>query len=320
MNITADTVKQLRERTGAGMMECKKALVETKGDLDAAAELMRKTGLAKADKEAARGGAEGTVAGERSGSSAVLVEVNCETDFVARGDEFQGFAREVSRLALEKAPADVSALLQLSSGSSTLDEKRRSLIAKIGENISVRRFVRVTAPGVLGAYIHGGRIGSLVPLKAGDEALANALALPLAPANPAYIDSDGVPAAVLGKEREILAEQTKAGKKPPEIGAKMVEGRLRKYLAEITLVGQPFVKDPDVTVEKLLKQAGAAVVQFERYEVGAGIEKKQDDCVGEAMAQVKAQAKAKPDEQAGGDAGHKHDPKQHEACTRSTTR
>src|SRR5258708_5008804 len=150
MNITADTVKQLRERTGAGMMECKKALVETKGDLDAAAELMRKTGLAKADKEAARGGAEGTVAGERSGSSAVLVEVNCETDFVARGDEFQGFAREVSRLALEKAPADVSALLQLSSGSSTLDEKRRALIAKIGENISVRRFVRVTAPGGLG--------------------------------------------------------------------------------------------------------------------------------------------------------------------------
>jgi len=192
MNITADTVKQLRERTGAGMMECKKALVETKGDLDAAAELMRKTGLAKADKKAARGGAEGTVAVERSGSSAVLVEVNCETDFVARGDEFQGFAREVSRLALEKAPADVSALLQLSSGSSTLDEKRRSLIAKIGENISVRRFVRVTAPGVLGAYIHGGRIGSLVALKGGDEALAKDLAMHVAAANPAYIDLDGV--------------------------------------------------------------------------------------------------------------------------------
>ncbi len=278
MNITADTVKQLRERTGAGMMECKKALVETKGDLDAAAELMRKTGLAKADKKAARGGAEGTVAVERSGSSAVLVEVNCETDFVARGDEFQGFAREVSRLALEKAPADVSALLQLSSGSSTLDEKRRSLIAKIGENISVRRFVRVTAPGVLGAYI----------------------------------DSDGVPAAVLGKEREILAEQTKAEKKPPEIVAKMVEGRLRKYLAEITLVGQPFVKDPDVTVEKLLKKAGAAVVQFERYEVGAGIEKKQDDFVGEVMAQVKAQEKPKTDEENKGNGGGPKDgPKQH---------
>src|SRR5216683_4097923 len=289
MNITADTVKQLRERTGAGMMECKKALVETKGDLDAAAELMRKTGLAKADKKAARGGAEGTVAVERSGSSAVLVEVNCETDFVARGDEFQGFAREVSRLALEKAPADVSALLQLSSGSSTLDEKRRSLIAKIGENISVRRFVRVTAPGVLGAYIHGGRIGSLVALKGGDEALEKDLAMHVAAVNPAYIDSNGVPAAVLDKEREILAEQTKGEKKPPEIIAKMVEGRLRKYLAEITLVGQPFVKDPDITVEKLLKKAGAKIVRFVRYEVGAGIEKKKDDFVKDVMDQVKAQ-------------------------------
>jgi elongation factor Ts len=291
MNITADTVKQLRERTGAGMMECKKALVETQGNLDAAAELMRKTGLAKADKKAARGGAEGTVAVERSGSSAVLVEVNCETDFVARGEEFLAFARDVARVALEKAPADVIALLAQANGASTLDEQRRTLIAKIGENISVRRFVRMTAPGVLGTYIHGGRIGSLVALTGGDEALAKDLAMHVAAVNPAYIDSNGVPAAVLDKEREILAEQTKAEKKPPEIIAKMVEGRLRKYLAEITLVGQPFVKDPDVTVEKLLKKAGATVVQFERYEVGAGIEKKQDDFVGEVMAQVKAQEK-----------------------------
>jgi elongation factor Ts len=292
MNITADTVKQLRERTGAGMMECKKALVETQGNLDAAAELMRKTGLAKADKKAARGGAEGTVAVERSGSSAVLVEVNCETDFVARGEEFLAFARDVARVALEKAPADVSALLAQTNGASTLDEQRRILIAKIGENISVRRFVRVTAPGALGTYIHGGRIGSLVALTGGDEALAKDLAMHVAAVNPAYIDSSGVPAAVLDKEREILAEQTKAEKKPPEIIAKMVEGRLRKYLAEITLVGQPFVKDPDVTVEKLLKKAGATVVQFVRYEVGAGIEKKQDDFVGEVMAQVKAQEKS----------------------------
>ena len=291
MNITADTVKQLRERTGAGMMECKKALVETQGNLDAAAELMRKTGLAKADKKAARGGAEGTVAVERSGSSAVLVEINSETDFVARGEEFLAFARDVARVALEKAPADVSALLAQANGASTLDEQRRTLIAKIGENISVRRFVRVTAPGALGTYIHGGRIGSLVALTGGDEALARDLAMHVAAVNPAYIDSNGVPAAVLDKEREILAEQTKAEKKPPEIIAKMVEGRLRKYLAEITLVGQPFVKDPDVTVEKLLKKAGATVVQFVRYEVGAGIEKKQDDFVGEVMAQVKAQEK-----------------------------
>ena len=291
MNITADTVKQLRERTGAGMMECKKALVETHGDLDAAAELMRKTGLAKADKKAARGGAEGTVVVERSGSNAVLVEVNCETDFVARGDEFQAFARDVARVALEKAPKDVSALVALAGGASTLDEQRRALIAKIGENISVRRFARVISPGALGTYVHGGRIGALVALKGGDEALARDLAMHVAAANPAYIDASGVPAAVLDKEREILAEQTKGEKKPPEIIAKMVEGRLRKYLAEITLVGQPFVKDPDTTVEKLLKKGGADVVQFVRYAVGEGIEKKQDDFVSEVMAQVKAQGK-----------------------------
>ena len=212
MNITADTVKQLRERTGAGMMECKRALVETKGDLDAAAELMRKTGLAKADKKAARGGAEGTVAVERSGSSAVLVEVNCETDFVARGDEFQSFARDVARVALDKAPAYLAALLAQLHGAATLDDQRRALIAKIGENISVRRFVRVTSPGALGAYTHGGRIGALVALQGGDEALARDLAMHVAATNPAYIDANGVPAAVLDKEREILAEQTKAEK------------------------------------------------------------------------------------------------------------
>ena len=296
MNITADTVKQLRERTGAGMMECKKALVETQGDLDAAAELMRKTGLAKADKKAARIAAEGTVAAERSGNSAVLVEVNCETDFVARSEEFSSFARDVGRIALDKAPADVNALMALTHGASTLEEQRRALIAKIGENISVRRFVRVSAPGALGTYIHGGRIGTIVALKGGDEALARDLAMHVAALNPAYIDASGVPAAVLDKEREILAEQTKAEKKPPEIIAKMVEGRLRKYLAEITLVGQPFVKDPDTAVEKLLKKADATVVQFVRFEVGAGIEKKQDDFVGEVMAQVKAQEKDKGDD------------------------
>jgi elongation factor Ts len=288
MNITADTVKQLRERTGAGMMECKKALVETQGNLDAAAELMRKSGLAKADKKAARVAAEGTVAVERAGHSAALVEVNCETDFVARSDEFLSFARDVARTALEKAPADLNALLALAHGASTLEDQRRALIAKIGENVSVRRFVRVTAPGTLGTYVHGGRIGTLVALKGGDEALGRDLAMHVAAANPDYIDANGVPAAVLDKEREILAEQTKGEKKPPEIVAKMVEGRLRKYLAEITLVGQPFVKDPDTTVEKLLKKADATVVQFVRYEGGAGIEKKHDDFVGEVMAQVKA--------------------------------
>lgn len=306
MNITADTVKQLRERTGAGMMECKKALVETKGDLDAAAELMRKSGLAKADKKAARVAAEGTVAAERDGNSAVLVEVNCETDFVARSAEFQAFARELAKSALAKSPDTLEALLSSANEAGSFEDQRRALIAKIGENISVRRFVKVTAPGALGTYIHGSRIGSLVALEGGDEPLARDLAMHVAAVNPAYIDASEVPAAVLEKEREILTDQTKGEKKPPDIIAKMVEGRLRKYLAEITLVGQPFVKDPEITVEKLLKKAGAKVVQFVRYEVGAGIEKKQDDFVGEVMAQVKAQEKDKGQGTMSGDAPKKH--------------
>ena len=305
MNITADTVKQLRERTGAGMMECKKALVETKGDLDAAAELMRKTGLAKADKKAARVAAEGTVAAERSGNSAVLVEVNCETDFVARSDEFQAFARELAKTALANSPDTLATLLASSNGAGSFEEQRRALIAKIGENISVRRFVRVSAPGALGTYIHGSRIGSLVALEGGDEALARDLAMHVVAANPAYIDAGEVPPAVLDKEREILTEQTKGEKKPPDIIAKMVEGRLRKYLAEITLMGQPFAKDPDTTVEKLVKKAGAKIVRFVRYEVGAGIEKKKDDFVKDVMDQVKAQDREKDNDKGPDDSGPK---------------
>jgi elongation factor Ts len=257
--------------------------------LSSAADILRKSGLAKADKKAARVAAEGTVTVERAGNSALLLEVNCETDFVARSDEFLNFARDVARAALHDAPATVEVLLALHDGASSLEERRRALIAKIGENITVRRFVRVTAPDALGSYVHGGRIGSLVALKGGDEDLARDLAMHVAAANPAYVDAAAVPPDVLDKERAILTEQTKAEKKPPEIIAKMVEGRLRKYLAEITLMGQPFVKDPDTTVEKLVKKSGATVVQFERYEVGAGIDKKPDDFVGEVMAQVKAQ-------------------------------
>ncbi len=294
MNITADKVKQLRERTGAGMMECKKALVETHGDLDSAAELMRKSGLAKADKKAARVAAEGTIAVQRTGNSAVLVEVNCETDFVARSDEFQAYARELAKAALAHSPGDVEALLKLAHGAGSLEDERRALIAKIGENIAVRRFVRVSAPDALGSYIHGSRIGTLVALKGGTEELAKDLAMHVAAVNPAYVDAAHVPAAVLDKEGEILTDQTKGENKPPDIIAKMVEGRLRKFLAEITLLGQPFVKDPETTVEKLVKKAGAKVVQFVRYEVGAGIEKKHDDFVGEVMAQVKAQDKDTP--------------------------
>ena len=291
MNITAEAVKQLRERTGAGMMECKRALVETQGDLDAASELMRKNGLAKADKKAARVAAEGTLVVERSGNEAVLLEVNCETDFVARGDDFQAFARDVARVALASKPASLEALMAQPDAGGTLEERRRALIAKIGENISVRRFERLQSTGPLGSYLHGSRIGALVALEGGDEALAKDLAMHVAAVNPAYVSAAQVPADVLGKEREILTEQAKGENKPPEILAKMIEGRLRKYLAEITLVGQPFVKDPDISVEALLKKSKASVVRFVRFEVGAGIEKKQDDFVGEVMAQVKGPQK-----------------------------
>ena len=290
MNITADAVKQLRERTGAGMMECKKALVETKGDLDAAAELMRKQGLAKADKKATRVAAEGVIVIERSadGRAAAMVEINCETDFVARGEEFRGFAQAVAEGALKARPANVAALLEtkLTAGEG-VEERRRTLVAKLGENISVRRVAVLSAPAHLGAYVHGTRIGALVALQGGSADLARDLAMHVAASNPRYLSQTQVPAEVVAKEREILTEQAQAEGKPPEIVAKMVEGRLRKALSEITLAGQPFVKDPDVSIEKLLKGAKAEALAFERFEVGAGIEKKADDFVADVMAQVK---------------------------------
>jgi len=289
--ISADLVKQLRERTGAGMMECKKALVDTHGDIETAVELMRKQGLAKADKKAARVAAEGVIAVEKSadGRSASMVEVNCETDFVAREADFQAFAADVARKALESRCSDVVVLssVKLASGE-TIDERRRALVAKIGENISVRRSVFLESTGQLGAYRHGTRIGALVAVEGGVAALAHDLAMHVAAASPRYLSTDEVPADVMAKEREIETEKAKGEGKPAEIVAKMVEGRLRKSLGEITLLGQPFVKDPDQSVEKLLKAAKATVRGFQRFEVGAGIEKKQDDFVGEVMAQVKA--------------------------------
>ncbi|HUA24706.1 MAG TPA: translation elongation factor Ts, partial [Steroidobacteraceae bacterium] len=284
MSIPADTVRQLRERTGAGMMECKKALVETGGDLDAAAELMRKQGLAKADKKATRIAAEGVIAIERSadGLAAAMVEVNCETDFVAREHDFRAFAKAIAHRAVSDRPQTLEALLQAKlEGSETIEERRRALVAKIGENIGVRRFAVLTAAQHLGAYTHGTRIGVLIALQGGNAQLAHDLAMHVAASNPKYLSQKEVPPEVIAKEREILTEQASAEGKPPEIVAKMVEGRLRKSLGEITLLGQPFVKDPDTTVEKLLKGAGAQVAAFERFEVGAGIEKKQEDFVAE---------------------------------------
>jgi elongation factor Ts len=296
MNITADAVRQLRERTGAGMMECKKALVETAGDLDAAAELMRKQGLAKADKKASRVAAEGvvTVAVSADGRSGVLVETNCETDFVARGDDFTAFARDVASLALAAKPADVDALgAQKMASGETVDERRRALIAKIGEKISVRRFERVEAAGVLGSYLHGTRIGTLVAIDGGSGPLAKDLAMHVAASNPRYLTAAEVPAEDVAKERDIRVEIMKNDEKnkgkPDAILAKIVDGGMNKWLGEITLLGQPFVKDPDQSVDKLLKGASAKVVRFARLEVGEGIEKKKDDFVAEVKAQAEAQ-------------------------------
>ncbi|HWK73657.1 MAG TPA: translation elongation factor Ts [Povalibacter sp.] len=298
MAVTAEAVKQLRERTGAGMMECKKALVETNGDLDAAAELMRKSGLAKADKKAARVAAEGVVVIERSadGKRAAVVEVNCETDFVARENDFKAYAASVAKAVLEQRPATVEALLALSGDSgTTLDEVRRVLIAKIGENISVRRFEIVESPVVIGSYLHGSRIGALVSLKKGDEAAAKDIAMHVAAINPPYLSAAEVPAEQLAKEQEIQAEQTKADPKmagkPDAIIGKVAEGKIRKWLGEITLLGQPFVKDDKQSVEQYLKQAGAEVAAFVRYEVGAGIEKKQEDFAEEVRKQVESMKK-----------------------------
>jgi elongation factor Ts len=298
MSVTAESVKLLRERTGAGMMECKRALVETNGDLDAAAELMRKQGLAKADRKAARVAAEGVVsiAQAADGRTAALVEVNCETDFVARGEDFRAFADAVAAAVLAKRPSDLGELaaLPLASGES-VEDRRRVLVAKIGENLSVRRFAIVESPGILAAYLHGTRIGALVALEGGGTELARDLAMHVAAINPQYLAFDDVPADLVAKEREIAAEQAQkdAAGKPAEIVAKIVDGKVRKSLAAITLLGQPFVRDDKVTVEKLLAGARARVAAFERYEVGAGIERKQGDFVAEVMAQAKGASAGK---------------------------
>ena len=288
MAVTAAMVKELRERTGAGMMECKKALVEAGGDMDAAVEAMRKSGLAKADKKASRVAAEGKVvqAISADGKNAVMVEVNSETDFVAKDDSFNAFANAVAQNALDNSPADVEALMATGIDGSSVEEARQALIAKIGENIQVRRFVRSETAHNLGAYVHGGKIGVLVEIEGGDAELAHDVALHIAAMNPEFISDDDVPADIIAREKDILVAQAEGSGKPAEIIEKMVTGRLRKHLAGITLLGQPFVKDGDVTVGKLLKQSGATVMGFERLVVGEGIEKKQENFAEEVMQQV----------------------------------
>ena len=241
MSITAGQVKELRERTGAGMMECKKALVETNGDLEAAVEQLRKSGLAKADKKAGRVAAEGAIVFASEGQRAVLVEVNSETDFVAKDDNFRGFADEVAALAIKADDVDGLNAATMANGNS-VEENRQQLVAKIGENVQVRRLASLEAPnGVVGTYIHGGRIGVAVALTGGDEDLARDIAMHVAALNPAFRDAEDVPAEVMQKEKEILVAQAADSGKPADIIEKMVQGRLKKHLAEITLTGQPFV-------------------------------------------------------------------------------
>jgi elongation factor Ts len=293
MQITASMVKELRERTGAGMMECKRALTESSGDMKAAIELMRKSGLAQADKKASRIAAEGiiTVSVSSDRTAAALVEVNCETDFVAKGGEFKNFANQVAQRVLRDVPIEVEALGQLpltDTSDRSIEEERRELVAKIGENIRVRRFdYRASQGGQLGVYMHGGRIGVLVDLQGGDPTLAKDIAMHVAASRPVCVSEGEVPKDLLDKEREIFLAQAEGSGKPVNIIEKMVAGRLKKFLAEITLNGQTFVKEPSKTVGELLAQAHANVNGFVRYEVGEGLEKRTENFAEEVMAQVK---------------------------------
>jgi elongation factor Ts len=289
MAVTAAQVKELRDRTGAGMMECKKALVETAGDMDAAIDQLRKSGLAQADKKASRVAAEGKIAMAVSadGKKAVMVEVNCETDFVAKDGNFNAFADAVAVNALQQGSPDVAALMLTSLDGATVEAARQALVAKIGENIQVRRFESKLTDGFLGTYVHSGKIGVLVELAGGSLELARDLAMHVAALNPKFVSEADVPAEFIAKEKEILVAQAADSNKPADIVEKMVSGRLRKQLAEITLLGQPFVKDGDVQVAKLLEQNKANVVGFCRLAVGEGIEKQESNFADEVMQQVR---------------------------------
>ncbi len=292
MAITAALVKQLRQRTGVGMMECKRALVEADGDIELAIENMRKSGQAKAAKKAGRIAAEGVIIIKRNDegtNKAVMVEVNSETDFVAKDAGFLAFAEAVAERVLATDVAGIGELMALplhEGESTTIEEARHAIISKIGENINVRRFERIETSGIIGAYSHGSRIGVVAALQGGNDILGKDIAMHIAASSPVCIAEADVPTDLLEKEREIIIAQSRDSGKPENIIEKMVEGRLRKYLAEVTLLGQAFVKDPDTTVGKLLKANNADVAQFMRFEVGDGIEKKKENFADEVMAQV----------------------------------
>lgn len=285
MQIKPALVKELRERTGAGMMDCKQALVDSDGDIEHAAELLRKAGAAKADKKASRVAAEGQVLVINEGDKYVLLEVNSETDFVAKDDNFHAFAEQVGRAVLAGGPDDVAAAMALDVGGQTVEEARQALVAKVGENIALRRFSVLHSSGTVGCYVHMDRIGVVVELEGGEGVLARDLAMQVAATSPQYVSVDDVPKDQLAKEREILTAQAAKDGKPEHIVDKIVEGRLRKHFDEVTLVGQPFVKDPDRRVGELLEASGAGVKRFLRFEVGEGIQKKSAD-FGEEVASL----------------------------------
>ncbi len=293
MQITAASVKELRDRTGAGMMECKKALQEAGGDIETAIENMRKSGLAKAAKKAGRIAAEGVIVSKKADDAerVAIVEVNCETDFVTKGDDFQQFATAVADCVLRTNPDDLQGLMATpieAGGSETVEERRQHLVAKIGENINVRRFSVIDSEsGKLGVYLHGGRIGVVVDLANGDEGLARDIAMHVAASRPVCVSEQDVPGEIIEKEKAIFSAQAAESGKPAEIIEKMVTGRIQKFINEITLTGQPFIKDPDMKVGKLLEEANASVNGFVRFEVGEGIEKKEENFAEEVMAQAK---------------------------------
>jgi elongation factor Ts len=286
--ITASQVKELRERTGAGMMECKKALTENDGNIEAAADWLRKTGLAKADKKANRIAAEGRIAMAQSGNRAVLVEINSETDFVAKDESFLAFTTDVAQAALSSDAQDVDALKAVKTANGhTVDEARQSLVSKVGENVQVRRMAKLQSDNTIGAYVHGGRIGVLVEVKGGNAELARGLAMHIAAMNPPYISPAHVPVDFVAREKEIAMAQVKDSGKPVEILEKMISGKVAKTVSEITLTGQPYVLDTNQTVEAALKAAGGAqVLSFVRLAVGEGIEKQADDFAAEVMKQA----------------------------------
>ena len=287
MDITASLVKELRERTGAGMMDCKKALNDTNGDIEAAIEVMRKSGAAKAAKKAGRIAAEGIISIKQKESDLVILEVNCETDFVAKDENFLSFAETIIEVIIDHDIDDVNDLLKFNIVKQTVEEMRQQLIAKIGEKITIRRFEKHTYKNKVGLYLHGTRIGVVVEIEGGNEELAKDIAMHIAASKPLYIDENNVANEVLDKEREIYIAQAQESGKPAEIIEKMVEGRIKKYIKEITLLGQPFVKDPEQSIERILKSAEAKVVSFIRYEVGEGIEKRSDNFAEEVMSQAK---------------------------------